>query len=277
VFELLREPVEAFVGFAKPFAGAGSFAKSLLAGSSGLGRLLPAGRLQKLLSASGLLLMDTSGPARLLSGTSGLVRFLPAGCFANFLTNTSSLALMIAVPFPAGTILAVATLPLAVAAVLVAVRAAFVSGRRRVDVDASMTVFIAVSAAFAIDRRRVDVDAIAAVPVRVSGMLGQPVVIAGDLSVFLSIILAAVLPPLTLRLAIEIGGPCRLAVLIVVWLDDAVEPFADRHAGSSRRFARSLTCLPTEASQIPRTARFHSRAQTTSGGATCALSRAGAR
>jgi hypothetical protein len=58
-------------------------------------------------------------------------------------------------------------------------------------------------------------------------------------------------------------------------LDDAVEPLADRHVGSlpgvAGRFMRSRTTT----SEIPRTARFHSRAQTA--GATCARCRAGAR
>jgi hypothetical protein len=215
-FELLRDLIEARVDFAKPVVGAGNVAKSLLA--SGI---------EKLLSARG---------------------------FTKLLTSTSSLALIIAVPFPTGMIVALAAVPLAIAAVLVAVRAAFLSNRRRADVDA-----------------------IATVPVRVARTLEKPIAVAQAFSVFLSIVLARLLPPLILGLAIEIGGPYRLAVFIIVRLDDAVEPFADGHAGSSRGFARSLARLPAEASQIPRTARFHSRAQTTSGGAACALSRAGAR
>jgi hypothetical protein len=125
-----------------------------------------------------------------------------AGGFAKLPTATGGLALRITAPFPTGTILPliIITVPFPTETVL----------------------------------------AVATVPVRAAGVLGLPIVVAETLAVFLSIILAAVLPPLTLRLAIEIGRRCRLAVPVVVWSDDAVEPFADRHAGSSRGFARSL-------------------------------------
>jgi hypothetical protein len=55
---------------------------------------------------------------------------------------------------------------------------------------------------------------------------------------------------------------CRLVVFIV-GLDDIVEPLADRHAGAARGRACSLTRIGAQASQVPRTARFHSYDQTT--------------
>ncbi|MFZ3357285.1 MAG: hypothetical protein WA177_00870, partial [Xanthobacteraceae bacterium] len=48
-----------------------------------------------------------------------------------------------------------------------------------------------------------------------------------------------------------------LAMIVVALLDDVVEPLPDRHAGTARRVAGSFARLWTEASEIPRTARFH--------------------
>jgi hypothetical protein len=48
-------------------------------------------------------------------------------------------------------------------------------------------------------------------------------------------------------------------------LDKVVEPFAERAAGLSRGFAGGFDCLQAQASEIPRTARFH-RAQNHFGG-----------
>jgi len=61
-------------------------------------------------------------------------------------------------------------------------------------------------------------------------------------------------------LLIVVGKQCDLVVLIV-GLDDVVEPLADRHAGAPRRRARRLACFRTKTSQIPGTARFHSHDQ----------------
>ena len=55
---------------------------------------------------------------------------------------------------------------------------------------------------------------------------------------------------------VVISGPHRLA-MIVVLADDAVQPFPDRHAGTARRVAGDFARFWTEASQVPRTARFH--------------------
>jgi hypothetical protein len=52
--------------------------------------------------------------------------------------------------------------------------------------------------------------------------------------------------------------------------DHPVEPLIDRQVDALRLVALSLARLRAEASQIPRTARFHPRAQTTSDGAVCA-------
>ena len=59
------------------------------------------------------------------------------------------------------------------------------------------------------------------------------------------------------HVAIETGRRRELAILRISRLDHAVEPFADRHAGSPRGSACSLARLRTKTSQIPRTARFH--------------------
>ena len=59
-------------------------------------------------------------------------------------------------------------------------------------------------------------------------------------------------------------------VVAAVLSDHPVEPLIDRHVDALRCVALSLARLRTKASQIPRTARLHPRAQTTSGGAICA-------
>ncbi|MGC1778779.1 MAG: hypothetical protein WBB34_12580 [Xanthobacteraceae bacterium] len=59
-----------------------------------------------------------------------------------------------------------------------------------------------------------------------------------------------------------ISGPHRLAVIAVVVLsDDLVEPFSDRYPGAARGIAGGFARFRTEASEIPRTARFHLRAK----------------
>lgn len=68
---------------------------------------------------------------------------------------------------------------------------------------------------------------------------------------------------------------CTFAVAV---LDDAVEPFADRYAGWTRAWRGvpgGLMRSRTVTFEIPRTAKFHSRAQTA--GTACARFRAGAR
>ena len=76
--------------------------------------------------------------------------------------------------------------------------------------------------------------------------------------------------PLVVVLVVIVGEQRRLVVVIfVVRLDDVVEPFADRHAGSPRRRAHGFARLGAQASEIPRTARFHSHAQSHMGGAGC--------
>ena len=78
--------------------------------------------------------------------------------------------------------------------------------------------------------------------------------------------------PLVVVLVVIVGEQRRLVVVIfVVRLDDVVEPFADRHAGSPRRRANGFARLGAQASEIPRTARFHSHAQSHMGGAGCPL------
>jgi hypothetical protein len=68
------------------------------------------------------------------------------------------------------------------------------------------------------------------------------------------------------------SGHGRLRRALITWIvgaalsDHPVEPLIDRHVDALRRVALSLARLRTEASQIPRTARLHPRAQTTSGG-----------
>jgi hypothetical protein len=57
--------------------------------------------------------------------------------------------------------------------------------------------------------------------------------------------------------AVVIGVTRALAVILIFGSDDVVEPFADRHAGLARGVAGGFTRFWAEASQIPRTARFH--------------------
>jgi hypothetical protein len=63
----------------------------------------------------------------------------------------------------------------------------------------------------------------------------------------------------------------RVVILFVVRLDHVIEPFADRHAGSPRRRAHGLPRLGAQASEIPRTARFHAHDQSHMAGAGCPL------
>ena len=59
-----------------------------------------------------------------------------------------------------------------------------------------------------------------------------------------------------------VGRLARVVVYFTVGFDDVVEPLADRNAGLARSLARSLAGLRAEqAFDIPRTARFHARAQ----------------
>src|SRR5579864_757177 len=100
------------------------------------------------------------------------------------------------------------------------------------------------------------------------------------------------MPPVSLRIAvraafaplrrtergafavISVRPPVRLVFAIAAF-DDAVEPVADRNAGALPAVPGSLMGSRTTTSEIPRTARFHSRAQTA--GAACARCRAGPR
>ena len=58
--------------------------------------------------------------------------------------------------------------------------------------------------------------------------------------------------------------------VVTALFDHPVEPLVDRHVDSPRGVALLLARLRAETSLIPRTARFHPRAQTTSEGAVCA-------
>ena len=80
----------------------------------------------------------------------------------------------------------------------------------------------------------------------------------------LPIVVGDALAPGIVRVAIAIGGRRKLAIFFINRLDHAVEPFADGRAGSACGGARSLARFRTETSEIPRTARFHSRVQATS-------------
>ena len=78
--------------------------------------------------------------------------------------------------------------------------------------------------------------------------------------------------PLVVVFVVIIGEQRRLVVvLFVVRFDDVIEPFADRHAGSPRCRAHGFPRLGAQASEIPRTARFHSHDQSHMGGAGCPL------
>jgi hypothetical protein len=77
------------------------------------------------------------------------------------------------------------------------------------------------------------------------------------------------------RLALLPAARPPVHLIVVIALDDAVEPFADRGAGLPCGLACSVARLRTVTSKIPRTARFHSRAQDRGG--SLGRSRAGAR
>jgi len=95
--------------------------------------------------------------------------------------------------------------------------------------------------------------------------------VARTATVVASVVLAIIIPPAVVILVVVISKPHRLAVIFVAARNDAVEPFANRHAGPASGVAGSFARFWTEASEIPRTARFHC-AQTTSGGTRRALS-----
>jgi hypothetical protein len=74
------------------------------------------------------------------------------------------------------------------------------------------------------------------------------------------------------RVFIEIGEPRGFFVIkFVVRLDDVVEPLANRLARPTCFRARCLSRFRTKASQVPRTARFHSHAKTCLGIRMCLI------
>jgi hypothetical protein len=125
------------------------------------------------------------------------------------------------------------------------------------------------SVRFAIVAALIGITVSAALPIVVVGALPPRSVrfaivaalIGITVSAALPLVVAHARPPLILPLPTEIGGAPRLLVLLIGRLDHSVEPFTDRHAGSARSLARSRARLRTETSEIPRTARFHSRVQ----------------
>ncbi len=83
--------------------------------------------------------------------------------------------------------------------------------------------------------------------------------IAGLATIIVTRFQARIVAPAVVVLVAVISKPHRLAVIVVVvaLLDDAVEPFPDRHTGLARGVAGGLARFWTQASEIPRTARFH--------------------
>jgi hypothetical protein len=66
-------------------------------------------------------------------------------------------------------------------------------------------------------------------------------------------------PGIAHRTAPRVRRPRWRAIVRIVRLDDVVEPLADRHAGAARRLIGGGPRFGTKTSEIPRTARFHSR------------------
>ena len=58
-----------------------------------------------------------------------------------------------------------------------------------------------------------------------------------------------------------VGLPHQCAATVSALLNELVEPLSDRDAGSKRRVVVGFACFRTEASEVPRTAGFSSRAQ----------------
>jgi hypothetical protein len=79
---------------------------------------------------------------------------------------------------------------------------------------------------------------------------------AGFAAIITVVLSAVIVPPAVI---IIVSVPHRLAIIVVVALDDGIEPFADRHAGPAGGLARGFACFGAEASEIPRSARFHLR------------------
>jgi hypothetical protein len=70
---------------------------------------------------------------------------------------------------------------------------------------------------------------------------------------------AGIPPPVVVAVIVVIvaGVPDRLAAIVIARLEHAIEPFPNRHPGLSRGGAGGIARFWTEASEIPRTARFH--------------------
>ena len=83
----------------------------------------------------------------------------------------------------------------------------------------------------------------------------RPVAIV--VAMIMTVFVVAVVAPAVIVLAVIFSKPHRLDVIVVALLDDVVEPFADRYAGPACRVAGGIARVWSEASEIPRTARFH--------------------
>ena len=83
--------------------------------------------------------------------------------------------------------------------------------------------------------------------------------VAGSVAVLVAKFAARFAPRLVTPIVVVIvfSGSHRLAIIFVALRNDAVEPFPDRHAGPASGLAGGFARLWTEASEIPRTARFH--------------------
>ena len=70
--------------------------------------------------------------------------------------------------------------------------------------------------------------------------------------------------------AVRTAGASRFGFALLGGANHSVKPFADRHSGAARGVTRSRAGFRTETSEIPWTARFHSRAQIDAGRIGCA-------
>ncbi|MGA7790213.1 MAG: hypothetical protein WCA56_18845, partial [Xanthobacteraceae bacterium] len=151
--------------------------------------------------------------------------------------------------------------------------AEFLAGERALAFDLNFALALLVTArlacvfgfAFALllaARLVLDVGFVLAVVARLALLVARtaPLFAAMVAARFLARFLARFVPRLiapVVVVVVVISDAHWLAMIVVALLDDVVEPLPDRHAGTARRVAGSFARLWTEASEIPRTARFH--------------------
>ncbi|MGC2124030.1 MAG: hypothetical protein WA652_14360, partial [Xanthobacteraceae bacterium] len=147
--------------------------------------------------------------------------------------------------------------------------AEFLAGERALAFDLNFALALLVTArlacvfgfAFALllaARLVLDLGFVLAVVARLALLVARtaPLFAARFLARFLARFVPRLIAPVVV-VVVVISDAHWFAMIVVALLDDVVEPLPDRHAGTARRVAGSFARLWTEASEIPRTARFH--------------------